>query len=54
MRVEGEAAPGTAILTDGKSAGMLHTRSGDRALAYLRLDRADAPMTAASALISRE
>ena len=41
VEVEGAAAPGTSITTEGgKPAGTLFTRAGDRALAYLRFDRA--------------
>jgi folate-binding protein YgfZ len=51
--VSGEAAPGTRIdAPDGKEAGVLHTRSGDRALAYLRFDRAEGAMTAGSAIVT--
>lgn len=51
VAVEGDAAPGTAILADGKEAGLLHTRAGDRAIAYLRFDRAEGPMTAGDATV---
>ncbi len=51
VRVDGTAVPGTPILAGGKEAGTLHTRSADRALAWLRLDRAEAPMTADTARI---
>lgn len=54
VAVEGPAEPGTPILTpEGREAGMLHTRSGDRALAYLRFDRAEGPMTAGAARVTR-
>ena len=39
VAVEGDAAPGTPITQDGKPTGILHSRSGNRALAWLRLDR---------------
>ncbi|GHF67689.1 CAF17-like 4Fe-4S cluster assembly/insertion protein YgfZ [Seohaeicola zhoushanensis] len=52
--VEGEAEPGTEILAGGKSAGTLLTRSGDRAIAYLRLDRATEGMTAGTATVRLE
>lgn len=42
LAIAGEAEPGTPIEADGKPAGTLHTVAGDRALAYLRLDRAEA------------
>lgn len=50
VAVQGEAAPGTPILQDGKPAGTLHTRSGNQALAYLRLDRREG-LTAGAAKI---
>lgn len=54
LRIEGEAPPGTPILAGGKEAGRLGTRSGDRALAWLRLDRAQGPMTAGAARVMPE
>ncbi len=51
VAVEGDAAPGTPILADGKEAGILHSRAGDRAIAYLRFDRAEGPMTAGQATV---
>ena len=50
--VDGPAAPGTEITAEGKPAGMLFTRSGDRAIAYLRFDRADGPMQAGEASVT--
>lgn len=50
LRVSGPAGPGTPILADGREVGRLHTRSGDRALAWLRLDRAQGPMQAGLSL----
>ncbi len=41
VSVQGEAAPGTPIMQDGKPAGMLCTRAGNRALAWLRLERTE-------------
>ena len=52
VRVDGDAAPGTAIEADGKPVGTLHTRSGDRALAYLRFDRAQGEMRAGEAVVT--
>lgn len=52
VAVEGAATPGTPILSDGKEAGTLFTRSGDRALAWLRFDRAEAAMTAGEARVT--
>ncbi|MBI1219215.1 MAG: folate-binding protein [Rhodobacteraceae bacterium] len=51
VAVEGAAAPGTPILSDGKEAGTLYTRAGDHALAYLRFDRAEGAMTAGDARV---
>ncbi|MBD3662795.1 YgfZ/GcvT domain-containing protein [Sulfitobacter aestuariivivens] len=51
VRVAGPAEVGTEILTDGKSVGTLMTVSGDRALAYLRFDRAKGDMRAGDAQI---
>ncbi len=49
VTVRGNAAPGTAITTGDKPVGTLFTRSGDRAIAYLRFDRAEGPMQAGAA-----
>ncbi len=54
VRVEGPAESGTEITADGKVAGTLHTRSGDRALAYLRFDRAGDDMKAGDAVVTLE
>ncbi len=54
VRITGDAAPGTLILADGKEAGRLGTRAGKRALAWLRLDRAQGPMTAGAAALMPE
>ncbi|TMM55171.1 YgfZ/GcvT domain-containing protein [Sulfitobacter sabulilitoris] len=51
VRVEGPAEPGADILAEGKPAGTLLSRSGDRALAYLRFDRASGPMRAGDATV---
>ncbi len=41
-RVRGDGlSPGAAITSEGRAAGTVHTVSGDRALAYLRFDRAE-------------
>ena len=54
VAISGVAAPGAAILSvDGKEAGQLFTRSGDAALAHLRFDRAEGPMTAEEAQLQR-
>jgi tRNA-modifying protein YgfZ len=39
VRLDGAAAPGTPIMAGDREAGRLGTRSGDRALAWLRFDR---------------
>ncbi len=51
VTVTGPADPGTPILAGGKEAGQLLTRAGDRAIAYLRFDRAAGDMQAGSALV---
>ncbi len=52
VRLSGRAEAGTPItLPDGREAGRLGTVSGGRALAYLRFDRADGPLTAGSATV---
>jgi tRNA-modifying protein YgfZ len=53
VTVEGPAAPGTPITAGGKEAGTLLTRSGDRALAFLRFDRAQGEMAAGAARVAR-
>ncbi|OUS07139.1 folate-binding protein YgfZ [Rhodobacterales bacterium 52_120_T64] len=53
VSVDGEAEAGTAITTDGKPAGTLHTVSGGQGLAYLRFDRAKGDMQAEGAVIRR-
>lgn len=50
VALAGSAAPGEAITdADGKAVGQLHTISGDRAIAYLRFDRAKGQMKAGEA-----
>ena len=54
VRIEGAApAPGTGIVAGERAAGTLHTTAGDEGLAYLRFDRADGPLTAGSARLTR-
>lgn len=51
--MDGDAPAGTDITTeDGKSAGTLLTQSGGKAIAFLRFDRANGPLTAQTARIS--
>lgn len=52
VRVEGAAEPGSEITKDGKPAGVLHTRAGDHAIAYLRFDRAKGEMQAGDAKVT--
>ncbi len=54
VRIAGDAPEGTPIAADGREAGVLHTRSGDRALAFLRYDRALGKMQAGSAQVWRD
>lgn len=50
--IEGAAEPGAPISSaDGKAAGVLHTRAGNRALAWLRHDRAEGAMQAEQAVL---
>ncbi|AZV79146.1 folate-binding protein [Parasedimentitalea marina] len=51
VEIDGQAAPGTAITANGKVAGTLFTQSGNRALAYLRFDRAKGDMSAGDATV---
>jgi folate-binding protein YgfZ len=50
--IEGAAQEGAEITRGGRPAGVLHTRAGDRAIAYLRFDRAGPDMQAADATLS--
>ncbi len=49
VKIDGSAPVGTEITSDGKPAGVLFTQSKDRAIAYLRFDRAKGDMQAGSA-----
>ena len=49
-RVRGAVVPGAVVVSDGRAAGTVHTVSGARALAYLRLDRAEGMATGAGPL----
>ncbi|WP_026757982.1 YgfZ/GcvT domain-containing protein [Sediminimonas qiaohouensis] len=54
VTLDGPAETGAAITSaDGKPAGTLLTRSGGRAIAYLRFDRATGDMTADQATLRR-
>ena len=50
--VTGTAPVGTELTAQGKSVGTLLTQSGERAIAYLRFDRARGPMTADHAQVT--
>ncbi|KMK66125.1 folate-binding protein YgfZ [Puniceibacterium sp. IMCC21224] len=54
VTVTGSAPVGTAIDADGKAAGVLYTQSGGAGIAYLRFDRANGPMTAGTARVTRQ
>ncbi|WP_324753789.1 folate-binding protein [Roseovarius sp. Pro17] len=47
--IQGVAPAGTEITANDKPVGTLYTQSGNRAIAYLRFDRATGPMQAAQA-----
>jgi len=51
VSITGEAAVGTAIMAGKKTVGQVFTRSGDRALAYLRFDQAGETLRAGSATL---
>ena len=51
LSIAGEAPLGAEITAGGKPAGTLFTRSGARALAHLRLDRAEGELRAAVATL---
>ena len=53
VSIDGAAPVGTPILmADGREAGTLFTQSGGRAIAHLRFDRKDGPLTAGGAAVS--
>jgi len=49
VEIDGSAPAGTPIMAGEKEAGTLFTSAGNRAIAYLRFDRAGGEMTAGSA-----
>ena len=53
VALEGAAVPGTPLIAEGRAAGTLHTVAGDRALAYLRFERATGEMRAGDASVRR-
>ena len=52
VQTAGAAPVGTPITAGEKPAGTLYTQSGDRALAYLRFDRAKGPMQAGDVTVT--
>ena len=55
VHIAGDAAPGTEVTTaDGKPAGTMFTRAGDRAIAWLRHDRATGTLNAGQARLTPE
>lgn len=52
VRIDGTAPVGAPILSGEKPSGTLFTQSGGQAIAYLRFDRLDGPLTAGSAHIA--
>ncbi|WP_333714928.1 CAF17-like 4Fe-4S cluster assembly/insertion protein YgfZ [Yoonia sp.] len=53
VRIDGTAQTGDEITAEGKPAGTLYTISGNRGLAFLRFDRAQAEMQAGEATLTR-
>ena len=53
VAIEGPAGPGTEITSGEKIVGTLHSRAGDRAIAWLRFDRASEEMQAGEARVTR-
>lgn len=51
VEIDGAAPVGTPIMAGEKEVGTLFTQSGDRALAYLRFDRAGGDMVAGGATV---
>ncbi|TCP44067.1 YgfZ/GcvT domain-containing protein [Rhodovulum marinum] len=52
VRIDGAAPVGTPVMAGDKPAGTLFTQSGGQAIAFLRFDRADGPMTAGGATLT--
>ena len=51
VRVSLPVPVGTPVLADGKEAGVIHTQSGGRGIAWLRLDRSGGEMMAGEARV---
>ncbi|QYZ71570.1 CAF17-like 4Fe-4S cluster assembly/insertion protein YgfZ [Neotabrizicola shimadae] len=49
--VEGQAVPGSTVLSGERDVGRLFTTAGGRGIAHLRLDRAEGVMQAGSAVV---
>ena len=52
VNITGTAPAGTPVTSDGKPAGTLFTQSGNRAIAYLRFDRAQGELRAGEATLT--
>ncbi len=52
VAISGHAPPGTPLMAGDREAGTLFTQSGDRAIAFLRFDRATVPLTAGDATVT--
>jgi folate-binding protein YgfZ len=52
VKVSGITSPGTTIIANGKSAGVIYTQHDGLALAYLRFDRITDQMTAGDAIVT--
>jgi folate-binding protein YgfZ len=52
VAIKGDAPPGTPLMAGDKEAGTLLTRAGGRAIAWVRFDRAQGPMTAGDAIVT--
>lgn len=52
VSLRGSAVAGTAVLAEGREIGHLTTVAGDRAIAWLRLDRAEGVLTAGTAQVT--
>lgn len=52
VNIDGPAAPGTEIVANGKSVGVLHSVAQNKGIAYLRFDRVSEDMTAGAARVS--
>ncbi len=53
VALDGPAEPGTEIMAGDRAAGTLHSRSGDKAIAWLRIDRAQGEMRAGETKVTR-